>query len=122
MLLVRHGEVSFLLAGDVEAAGEAALHLGAVTVVKAPHHGSDTSSTPTFVAQTRPKHVVFCVGRRNRFDFPRADVVRRWQAVGARCHRTDVDGAITFSSDGRDVTVETFNPPGERQARRFRAE
>ena len=122
VLLVRHGEVSFLLAGDVEAAGEAALHLGAVTVVKAPHHGSDTSSTPGLVAQTRPKHVVFCVGRRNRFDFPRADVVRRWQAVGAQCHRTDVDGAITFTSDGHDVSVETFNPPGERRARRFTAE
>jgi hypothetical protein len=29
-----------------------------------------------------------------------------------------VDGAITFESDGRDVKVETFNPPGERRARR----
>lgn len=122
VLLVRHGEVSFLLMGDVEAAGEAALRVGQVTVVKAPHHGSDTSSTPELVAKTTPRHVVFCVGRHNRFDFPRADVVRRWQSVGARCHRTDVDGAITFKSDGREVTVETFNPPGERRARRLRAE
>lgn len=122
VLLARHGEVSFLLMGDVEAAGEAALGVGQVTVVKAAHHGSDTSSTPELVAKTTPRHVVFCVGRHNRFDFPRADVVRRWQAVGARCHRTDVDGAITFKSDGREVTVETFNPPGERRARRFRAE
>jgi competence protein ComEC len=118
VLLVRHGEVTFLLTGDVEAAGEAALSVGPVTVMKAPHHGSDTSSTAEFVEKSRPRHVVFCVGRRNRFDFPRADVVRRWRAVGATCHRTDVDGAITFTSDGRDVTVETFNPPGERRARR----
>ncbi len=123
VLLVRHGEVTFLLTGDVEAAGEAALSgVGPVTVMKAAHHGSDTSSTADFVTRTSPRHVVFCVGRRNRFDFPRADVVRRWRAVGATCHRTDVDGAITFKSDGRDVTVEKFNPPGERRARRFRAE
>lgn len=108
VLLLRHGDVSFLLAGDVEAAGEAALELGPVTVVKAPHHGSDTSSTPDFVAKTRPRHVVFCVGRDNRFDFPRDDVVQRWREAGAACHRTDLDGAITFESDGRDVTVRAF--------------
>ncbi|MGV3623439.1 MAG: DNA internalization-related competence protein ComEC/Rec2 [Archangium sp.] len=108
VLLLRHGEVTFLLTGDIEEAGEALLNVGPVTVMKAPHHGSDTSSTPAFVNATRPRHVVFCVGRDNRFDFPRADVVRRWEAAGAECHRTDLDGAITFSSDGRDVTVETF--------------
>lgn len=119
VLLVRHGEVTFLLTGDLEAAGEAALSVGPVTVLKAAHHGSDTSSTAALVKQTSPRHVVFCVGRRNRFNFPRADVVRRWRAAGATCHRTDVDGAITFTSDGRDVTVETFGSPGERRARRF---
>lgn len=120
VLLVRHREVTVLLTGDVEAAAEASLAPGAVTVMKAPHHGSDTSSTPEFVARTRPKHVVFCVGRRNRFDFPRADVVRRWREVGAQCHRTDVDGAITFVSDGHDVRVEKFAPRPERQARAWR--
>lgn len=117
VVLARHGAVSFLLTGDLEAAGEAALNVGTVTVVKAPHHGSDTSSTQEFVDQTRPRHVVFCVGVNNRFDFPRRDVVRRWTEAGARCHRTDVDGAITFVSDGRDVTVEKFKP-AERRARR----
>ncbi len=122
VLLVRHGEVTFLLLGDVEAAGEAMLPLRQVTVVKAGHHGSDTSSTAELVRKTSPRHVVFCVGRHNRFDFPRAEVVKRWRAVGAACHRTDLEGAITFKSDGRDVTVESFHPPGERRARRFRAE
>lgn len=122
VLLLRHQDVTFLLTGDVESAGEQALSVGPVTVVKAAHHGSDTSSTDEFVAKTRPKHVVFCVGLRNRFGFPRPDVVRRWRAIGARCHRTDVDGAITFRSDGRDVTVEPYRPFQERRARRLRAE
>jgi len=87
-------------------------------VLKAPHHGSDTSSTPAFVAKTRPRFVVFCVGRNNRFDFPRADVVARWEAAGARCLRTDLDGAITFHSDGHEVTVETFGTPELPRARR----
>jgi competence protein ComEC len=118
VLRLRHGDVSFLLTGDVEAAAEAMLDAGPVTVLKAPHHGSDTSSSPRFVAKVRPRHVVFCVGRNNRFDFPRADVVARYEAAGARCYRTDLDGAITFHSDGRDVTVETFGRPALPQARR----
>lgn len=117
VLRLTHGEVTFLLTGDIETAGELPIDPGTVTVMKAPHHGSDTSSTPAFVERTRPKHVVFCVGRRNRFDFPREEIVRRWAEVGAECHRTDLDGAITFISDGHEVKVETFAPVLERRAR-----
>lgn len=70
------------------------------------------------LAQTRARYVVFCVGRNNRFGFPRADVVARWEQAGARCYRTDRGGAITFRSDGRDVQVETFAPKEPGQARR----
>jgi competence protein ComEC len=119
VLKLTHGEVSFLLTGDIEEVAEDLLgDPGPITVVKAPHHGSDTSSTPAFVAQTRARYVVFCVGRNNRFGFPRADVVARWEQAGARCYRTDRDGAITFRSDGRDVQVETFAPKEPGQARR----
>jgi competence protein ComEC len=108
VLRVRHGDVVFLLTGDVEEAGEENLHPGPVTVMKAPHHGSRTSSTPALVADAHPRHVVFCVGRGNRFGFPNPEVVERYEAIGARCYRTDRDGAITFRSDGHDVEVETF--------------
>lgn len=120
VLLLRHGDVSFLFTGDIEAETEATLDVGEVTVMKAPHHGSDTSSTAPFIARTRPKHVVFCVGRNSRFNFPREGVVRRWERAGAQCHRTDLDGAITFTSDGHDVTVDTFFA-APRQARRSAA-
>jgi competence protein ComEC len=119
VLKLTHGKVSFLLTGDLEVAGEEALgDPGEVTVVKAPHHGSDTSSTPGFVAATRAKYVVFCVGRNNRFKFPRDEVVARWEGAGARCYRTDRDGAVTFRSDGRDVEVETYAPKPAQARRR----
>jgi competence protein ComEC len=108
VLRVRHRDVTFLLTGDVEEAGEEGLEPGAVTVMKAPHHGSKTSSTAALLQQARPKYVVFCVGKGNRFGFPNAEVVARYQALGARCYRTDLDGAITFHSDGHEVNVETF--------------
>ncbi len=115
VLRVRHGAVTVLLTGDVEEAAEEALEPGQVTVVKAPHHGSRTSSTEDFVDKVRPKVVVFCVGRHHRWNFPSEDVVARYRAVGAECYRTDRHGAVTVESDGLDVRVRTFLQPG-RQA------
>ncbi len=108
VLKIQHGEVSMLLTGDVEAAGEELLSPGEVTVLKAPHHGSRTSSSAEFVHRVRPRYVVFCVGRKNRFGFPHPEVQARYRAEGARCYRTDLDGAVTFRSDGHQVEVETY--------------
>lgn len=120
VLKLVHGEVTVLLTGDIEADGEEALldELGPVTVMKAPHHGSRTSSTEAFLARTRPRHVVFCVGRANRFGFPHEDVVEAYRAAGARCHRTDLGGALRVESDGRDVRLVAFHPPEQREQQR----
>ncbi|MFP2911186.1 ComEC/Rec2 family competence protein, partial [Pyxidicoccus sp. 3LFB2] len=109
-VLVRHGDVTVLLAGDVEEDGEATLveGLGPVTVMKAPHHGSRTSSTEALLERTRPRHVVFCVGRRNRYGFPHPEVEARYRAQGSECWRTDLDGAVTVESDGKDVRLVSF--------------
>jgi competence protein ComEC len=115
VLRVRHGDVTVLLAGDVEEDGEAALAeaLGPVTVLKVPHHGSRTSSTDALLARTRPRHAVFCVGRRNRFGFPHPEVEARYRALGTECWRTDRDGAVTLESDGQDVRLVSFLPHEE---------
>ncbi len=105
VLLVRYGDTAFLLPGDVEAAGEAALlALGVprVDVVKAPHHGSRTSSGRGLVRATRPRWVVFPVGRGNRYGFPHEESVGRWVEAGAVPLRTD-EGAVRFRSDGQSV-------------------
>ncbi len=108
VLKIQHGDVSILLTGDVEEAGEGLLDPGEITVVKAPHHGSRTSSSTAFVRKLRPQHVIFCVGRRNRFGFPHREVEDRYLAEGARCHRTDLDGAVTVKSDGTSVEIVHF--------------
>ncbi len=105
VLHVTYGETSFLLPGDVEAAGEAALRsagIPTVDVVKAPHHGSRTSSGRGLVAATRPRWVVFPVGAGNRYGFPHGETVERWREVGAELLRTD-RGPVRFRSDGRRV-------------------
>ena len=110
VLRLDYQEHSFLFTGDLEAPGEHALDTGTVTVLKAPHHGSRTSSTTELLERTRPKYAVFCVGERNRFGFPHEEIVERYRAAGAQCFRTDKHGAVTFESDGVNLTVRTFPP------------
>jgi competence protein ComEC len=90
---------SVLLTGDIEAVGEAQLLREAgrlpSDVVVAPHHGSRSSSSPAFVRAVRADYVIFPVGYRNRWRFPDASIVDRWQRAGARMLRTDRDGAVT---------------------------
>ena len=105
VLHVTYGDISFLLPGDVESAGESALLPGGIPrahVVKAPHHGSRTSSGRALVAATRPRWVVFPVGAANRYGFPHAETVARWREVGAEILRTD-EGPVRFRSDGRTI-------------------
>jgi competence protein ComEC len=100
VLLVRAGDRTALVTGDVEARAESdlldAVRLRPVDVLVAPHHGSRTSSTPAFVAACRPSWVVYTVGHRNRWGFPDPGVVERYDAVGARGLRTSSSGAVTF--------------------------
>ena len=83
--------------------------LGAADVVKVPHHGSPTSSTPRFVSATHPGLAVISCGAANAFGFPAPGVVERWRAAGAEVARTDRDGAITVTIDaGGALAVDRF--------------
>jgi competence protein ComEC len=106
VLRVVYGDVAFLLCGDVEAEGEAALLASGADlradVVKLPHHGSSTSSSGPLVTAARARYAVATAGRDNRFGFPSPEVVARWRAAGADVLRTG-DGAVRFLSDGRAI-------------------
>jgi len=92
---------SVLLPGDIEHRSETALvhELGGALhadIVIAPHHGSRTSSTDAFIDAVAPRYVVFPAGFRNRFGFPHAEVIERYEARGVVTLTTGRDGAITF--------------------------
>jgi competence protein ComEC len=107
-----------LFTGDLEEEGEedlirergpAAL---AADLVKVPHHGSRTSSTPPLVAATSPMWAVISCGHLNQFGFPRPEVVARWRAAGATVMRTDEVGAVTAIIErGGAMRVDGLDPP-----------
>lgn len=91
-----------LLPGDIEKSAEKGLLAAAVVpksldLVLAPHHGSKTSSSAAFVAQMRPRHVVFSSGYLHQFGHPHAQVSKRYSAQGGQLWSTAEHGAIVFS-------------------------
>lgn len=98
VLRVSSGQHALLLTGDIEARTERALvqrgvHLGADVVV-VPHHGSLTSSSVPFVDSTFAEVAVVSAGYANRWGFPNARVVGRWQARGVEVLDTGTSGAV----------------------------
>ena len=79
-----------------------------VTVLKVPHHGSDTSSSEAFVRAVNPLFAVFCVGADNAFGHPRPVVLERYEDIGACILQTSKDGAIVFRTDGKHLSVSTY--------------
>lgn len=100
VLRVRAGPHVLLLPGDAERAAEAELlargGTGPVDVLLVPHHGSRSSSSDSFVAATRPAWALASAGHRNRWGFPVAQVVERWQDAGAVLLVSASAGAIEF--------------------------
>jgi competence protein ComEC len=102
VVVVRLGDQTILLTGDIGASTEIALLKGdrlprQITLLVAPHHGSNSSSTPKFVTAVAPRHVVFSAGFNHHFGHPHAAVVRRYAGIKARQWRTGDSGAIKFS-------------------------
>jgi competence protein ComEC len=113
VLKVSLGSDSALWLGDIERPGEERLlaqypNLG-VSVVKAPHHGSKTSSSPQLVASTSPQHVIFCTREGNMWGFPHSQIAKRWQDQGATTWNTGTHGEITIWLTGHGVNVKPFN-------------
>lgn len=94
------GDRAVLLAGDIEAAQEAALLADRADlradVLLVPHHGSGTSSTPAFLEAVNPSIAVFQLGYRNRYRHPKAEVWDRYGQRGIVRLRSDEAGAITI--------------------------
>lgn len=98
-----------LLTGDIQGEAEEAIvraGMRHVDIVVAPHHGSRTSSTDALVDATTPLVVLFSAGYRNRWGFPKPEVIERWRSRGAALSSTIDGGTIVI-----DVTHQGVAAP-----------
>lgn len=112
VLRLTYGKRNFLLAGDIESPMERVLAesdaLIKSDVLKVPHHGSRTSSTSDFIDKVSPAISLVSVGAYGRFGHPSAEVLKRLAAGNRLLYTTPGSGAITVTTDGNRMAVETF--------------
>ena len=112
VLEIVYRDVAILLTGDISADVEREilprLTRAQTRILKVAHHGSRTSSSLELLDGWRPQFAVISAGRGNTFGHPAREVLQRLEAIGATVLRTDLDGQITFDTDGEHVTLRTF--------------
>ncbi len=112
VLKVTYGKICFLFPGDIEQEAEEFLvrngNLEPCTILKAPHHGSATSSSPEFLEALQPSIAVISSGKYSRFESFSPLILERYQKAGIKVYRTDADGAVQIQTDGVGVKVKTF--------------
>jgi competence protein ComEC len=110
---VSMGSTSFLFPGDIMAAAEKEL-VGIAgrklnsTVLIAPHHGSRSSSSTVFLGEVNPDVIVISSGRQNRFKLPHPATLNKYQQHGSSIFRTDLNGAVSLSTDGQQLEIKPF--------------
>lgn len=98
-----------LFTGDIEEEAEQKIsaRFPKTYIIKAPHHGSKTSSSDEILNAVSPKNVVISLGKKNKFGHPHKEVIDRYKKRGINIYRTDLDGLITF--DLNDFKIYTYN-------------
>lgn len=110
VIKLSYKDTQIIFSADAEATAEEEM-LGAgldleADILKAGHHGSLTSTTYRYLSAITPEDVVISVGDGNSYGFPSEAVLSQIEDIGARVHRTDLDGNITAVSDGYIYIME----------------
>jgi beta-lactamase superfamily II metal-dependent hydrolase len=86
-----------------------------VDVLKLGHHGSKTSTSPKYLEALLPNFAVISVGKDNRYGHPNKSVLdiidafRNAHPDFQKTLRTDIDGTISFYSDGQTLAEQSSN-------------
>jgi competence protein ComEC len=107
-----YGGFRALLTGDAETPVEELLEqrnlLEPLDLLKVGHHGSRTSTTPSFLDAVRPAVAMISVGTGNEYGHPAPETLAALAALpGLATYRTDLDGDIELETDGRTLRVHT---------------
>lgn len=104
---------SFLFTGDLGSNKEKEiLNSGAnikADVLKVGHHGSGYSTASLFLDKVNPSFAVISVGKNNIYKHPASSTLEKLNKRGIKVYRTDLDGTILFESNGKDISVSTFD-------------
>lgn len=124
VIRMQHGDNCFLFTGDAEEPSEHLLVQKGVEpcqVLKVAHHGSNHSSSQSFLNAVKPQIAVISAGYGNRYGHPGKKTLSKLERIGATIYRTDLLGTILIESDGKSLKVShdhTVHRPGSAQITR----
>lgn len=114
VLKVTYGQVSFLLTGDADLGIEEQIYNKynvQSTVLKAGHHGSDTSSSNAFIQRVKPQVTILSYGENNSYGHPHSAVVNNLKSVGSKIYSTADYCDIVVTTNGLTYNVSTGCKP-----------
>ena len=112
VMKVTMGEFSCLLCGDAEQEAEENMvaemsseeELKSNLLVVA-HHGSSSSTSQIFLDAVSPQYAWISVGEGNDYGHPTKTVLNRLKKAGVELYRTDMQGDITLTTDGKNISL-----------------
>ena len=113
VLKIQSPQGAILLTGDIEAAAESwlvgqygiGLH---ADILVAPHHGSKTSSTRSFLDAVHPQKILIPSGYRNQFGHPHPSVLARYRDLNIPWLTSADSGAILVNLSQHRMTVQAY--------------
>lgn len=112
---MEYGSTSFLFAADAERDEELSILQSNAqlksTVLKVGHHGSSSSTSYVFLREVQPEYAVISVGVDNEYGHPTEDVLSRLRDAEVTTYRTDLQGDVICTSDGKNVSFHVEQNP-----------
>ncbi len=110
VLMIIHGNTRFLFTGDIGSSVEASILAYGIPlsapILKTAHHGSQYSSSASFLSAVAPRDAIISVGT-NSYGHPAPETLTRLDNAGAQIWRTDISGTIVVTDNGTNYTLST---------------
>lgn len=106
VLLVKYGDVSFLMMGDIEEAGRReAGSFPRAEILKLSHHGSRNGTDKELLEQVAPSTAIISCGVGNSYGHPHKETMRLLKSFKVKSYST-TKGDIAITTDGATYSVE----------------
>lgn len=112
IIKLTYGDKKFIFTGDAETLVEQEVLAKyskdlKADVLKFGHHGSTTSSSKEFLKTVSPEYGIISCGKDNSYGHPHKETLTKISQNGIKAYRTDLQGEITLTSDGKSISVKT---------------
>ncbi|WP_035293970.1 ComEC/Rec2 family competence protein [Clostridium sp. KNHs214] len=113
IIKLKYKDNKFLFTGDAETLVEKDVlskkYDVSADVLKLGHHGSVSSTSADFLKNVNPKITIATSGKDNKYGHPHRETVSKLKKINCKLYRSDLDGNILVSGDGKNIEVITKN-------------